>query len=204
MMMVYLIALIVGGALVGLSLLTGADSHLDGGAGLHASTGAEGSGPGGGDHPGPLDLLQGWLPLTSLRFWTFAAAFFGLTGTVLTMIGRWAAAPVAVAAVAVGTLTGVAVTVALRRLQRDGSDSSVGERDMVGATGRVIVPVAAGRTGKVRLHLKERTVDLLAETEEPVELAEGEAAMVVVVRGDGHVVVVRENRALAPAQPEVV
>lgn len=195
MLAAYLTALIVGGVLVAVSLVAGdhhdAGGHAangDGHAASHATHGGEVAGG------AALDALLGWVPLGSLRFWTFFAAFFGLTGTALDLLAHTAPVATAIAATAIGYGAGLALTRTIRSLQRTSSDSSLSPDDLVGATARVLVPLAAGRTGKVRLHLKDRTVDLLAETQETVELAAGERALVIAVPRDGRAVVARIDK----------
>lgn len=193
MLAVYLVTLIVGGVLVIVSIAAGADH------GEH-DTGADAHGHGDGHveagHPGGLDALLGWLPLGSLRFWTFFAAFFGLTGTAMTGLEIAGAVPIAVAAAAVGYGSGLLLTRTIRHLQRSSGDSSVAEEDLVGATARVLVPIASGRTGKVRVHVKGRSVDLLAETEEPAPVPAGEDVLVIAAPRAGHVVVARAGKLL--------
>ena len=185
MLMVYLIALIVGGVLLAVTLIFGADGEADSGGDADGQVEAE---------HGGLDAFMGWFPLTSLRFWTFFGAFFGLVGTVLA--GWQLAGPAATAglAVATGYASGVIMDRAMRYLRRTDSDSSVGERDLVGASAQVLVPIAAGKTGKVRVHLKGRTLDLLAETDDESELAGSQRVLVLAMRDDGHVVVTRAGQ----------
>jgi membrane protein implicated in regulation of membrane protease activity len=180
-MAIYLGSMLIGGVLVALSVLGGDHGHHDvGGDGADGHAGDHGS--------GVADTVLAWLPLGSFRFWTFFAAFFGLTGTALTMLGT--SSPVVVgAAVAVGYASGLMLTRALRRLQVT-TDSSLGEADLVGASAQVLLPVGGGRTGKVRLQIKGRTVDLLAETEEAA-MAAGERVLVIAAPAGGHVVVAR-------------
>jgi membrane protein implicated in regulation of membrane protease activity len=192
MLAAYLITLIVGGVLVVVSLVAG-----DGG-GDGAETGGDAGADGHGEvsHGGDaLDALMSWLPLSSLRFWTFFAAFFGLTGTALSVLS--VAGPIAtgIAAALVGYASGLALTRIVGGLQKSSSDSSLAAADLIGATAHVLLPVAAGRTGKVRLHLKGRTVDVLAETQEPAELVAGERALVIAAPRDGHVVIARVGQA---------
>jgi membrane protein implicated in regulation of membrane protease activity len=185
MMVAYLITLIVGGVLVAMSLLAGADHEGEGGMG----------GPDHGDaHGGFLDALQSWLPIASLRFWTFFAAFFGLTGTAMTVLGAAGKVPVAIASIAVGYASGIILTRAIRHLARGSSDSSLGEADLVGATALVLLPPAIGRPGKVRVHIKDRTVDFMAETQEAAEMAAGENVLVIATPSEGHVVVARLDK----------
>jgi membrane protein implicated in regulation of membrane protease activity len=186
MLVIYLITVIVGGVLVAVSIAAGADSH---------STDHGGdAGHGNGDHAGTADAILSWLPVASLRFWIFFAAFFGLTGSALTMLGAPGPIPTAIAAALVGYASGLLISRSIRALQRSSSDSSVGEADLIGATAQVLVPMAAGRTGKVRLELKARAVDLLAETDEPGEIAAGERVLVIAAPHGGHVVVARAGK----------
>lgn len=193
MLAAYLVCLIVGGVLVAVSLL-GGDHH--GGAGGHgAEVDAHAAGHAGeADHGGPLDALLSWLPLSSLRFWTFFAAFFGLTGTALAMATGAGPVATAIAAVAIGYGAAIALTRAIRALQGSASNSSLAASDLIGATAKVLVPLAAGRIGKVRLHIKDRTIDLLAETNETEELAAGESALVIAVPREGHAVIARVDK----------
>src|SRR5690242_10331405 len=146
MLVVYLITLIVGGGLLAVTLLAG--GHGD----AHGHVGGDGHGgvDAHGDQAGAADALLGWMPVTSLRFWTFFAAFFGLTGTLLTTWVETAFVPALAMSIAAGYLSGLAMDRAMRVLRRTDADSSVGERDLVGAAVEVLVPVASGKTGKVR------------------------------------------------------
>jgi len=201
MLVLYLITLIVGGVLLLLSIVAGGGDHAGdhvGDVGGHGGHGdgdshahGHGHGPGEAAHVGVAEALHSWLPFGSLRFWTFFAAFFGLTGTAMTTLGL--AGPIAIAALAgaVGYVSGLLLVRTIRQLHQHPSDSSLAAADLVGATAQVLVSIASGRTGKVRLHLKGRAVDLLAETEEPAELAAGERALVIAAPRAGHVVVAR-------------
>lgn len=194
MLAVYLVTLIVGGVLVVLSIAAGADHGGGHDAGLDAHAGDHGGGHVEAGHAGGFDALLGWLPLGSLRFWIFFAAFFGLTGTAMTALAIAGVMPIAAAAAAVGYGSGLLLTRTIRGLQRSSSDSSVAEADLVGAIARVLVPIAAGRTGKVRVHLKDRSFDLLAETEEADPVAAGEEVLVIAAPREGHVMVARAGK----------
>jgi membrane protein implicated in regulation of membrane protease activity len=186
MLMVYLVTLIAGGLLLAITLVLGGSADADTDAG-------EVDADGDADH-GALDVFLGWLPVTSLRFWTFFAAFFGGVGTVLT---AWdLAGPVAAGglAVAAGYLSGLLMDRSLRYLKQADSDSSVGGADVIGAGGLVLLPVASGGGGKVRVHLKGRTIDLLAHTDDDDQLAAGQHVMVLSMRDDGHVLVTRGDK----------
>jgi hypothetical protein len=189
MLVVYLITLIVGGALLTVTLVLGGDHHGH----VHVGGDGHGGADAHGDQAGAADAVLGWFPLTSLRFWTFFAAFFGLAGTLLTTWVGSGRGVTIVMSIGAGYLSGLMMDRAMRILRRSDSDSTVGAGDLVGAGVKVLVAVAAGKTGKVRAHLKGRTVDLLADTSDPAEIGTGQHAMVLSMRDDGHVVITRET-----------
>ena len=171
MLMVYLVALSFGCTIVLVSLLAGGD------------------GDGDGDDDGLIGA-DAWFPVRSLRFWTVYAAFMGLTGAFLTLLEVRPALLVAAVAVAVGWLAGAGLTALVRRLHR-AAGSLVGEEDLTGASARVVLPVGPGRTGKVRLQLKGRAVERLADTSELETLARDTEVLVHQVTKDGRVLIAR-------------
>jgi membrane protein implicated in regulation of membrane protease activity len=192
MLAVYLVSLLVGGVLIALSIAAGADHGGDHAGVAHGAD--HGAGHAEAGQAGGQGVLLGWLPLGSLRFWIFFAAFFGLTGAAMTGLALAGALPVAAAAAAVGYASGLLLTRTIRHLERSSGDSSVAEADLVGATARVLLPIAAGRTGKVRVHIKGRSVDLLADTEEDGTMAAGEDVLVIAAPHGGRVVVARAGK----------
>ena len=199
MMNLYLIALAVGGTLVMISLAFGGDGddidldldadvdvdmEMDADADLDADADADADAAG-------TDALDGWLPITSIRFWTFFLAFFGLTGTLIAGLGL-AQSPIATGLIAgaVGWASGAAMIAVYRRLKTDVVDSHVSDRDCLGASATVVVPVLPGQLGKVRLEIKGRTVELLARSEDEA-LGRREHVVVYEVETDGRVLVAR-------------
>lgn len=205
MLQMFLVALIVGAGLLLFSLLASGDGgkpEIDGHADLDADAHAD------HDSGGDAGALA-WLPLASLRFWTFFMAFFGATGTALTFIEPDLAAWARVAiAVAMGYVCGAAAVSVFRYMHQSQTTSNLAVDDYIGETAVVRVSVARGKTGKVRLDLKGRTLELLAETEEERPFAVKERAMIYAMTEQGHVVLTRTNdsrpeRALgAPAGSE--
>ncbi len=107
------------------------------------------------------DAEGGALAFLSLRFWVFFASFFGLTGVLLSALGLGPLAT-GIAATVLGLFAGSVVTRTVRRLKAREPDSSVGELDLVGERGAVLLPIGPGRIGKIRVALKGRDVELLA------------------------------------------
>ncbi len=97
---------------------------------------------------GLADLL--WLPLFSMRFWTFGAAAFGFTGTALTLGGLpwWV---VLLCAVLFGTGSGVAATAFFRALKKDAVTSTTTMRSFRGEEAEVLLPIEPGGRGKIKL-----------------------------------------------------
>lgn len=177
MIYLYLFALVLGGVLLGASLILG--GHGAPGEGDASADGA--AHPDAPDEAGVESLLVAFL---SLRFWTFFLAFFGLTGVVLDGLGLVASSLLAaVLSAAMGVATGAAAVWVMRRVRGDETNSAAIAKDYVGRTGRVLVGLGPGKVGKVRLEVRGASVDLLCvpidgQTVEPKE-------EVIVVEMDG-------------------
>ncbi len=184
MLAVFVTSLILGGGLLVLSLVTGGgDDH--------------GAGDGDGDfdshdHHGHEGLGLGQaLPITSLSFWTFFLAFFGLTGALLTVLGLVPSAIITTAlSAALGYGLGLTATRVIRKLRTQQIDSSVSPKDLFGALGTVLLPVVRGQPGKVRLQLKGRLADFIAVTDESAPLQAKARVVVQEVLSDGTLKVV--------------
>ena len=196
MFLAYVFSLVVGGVFLGVSSLLGA-SH--GGAGHDV-----GGGHDIGGHDGQVHLDDGhqaaqveasWVPFFSLQFWMFALAFFGLTGTVLEGFGLAGPLLTAVSAGVLGLGAGLSASYALHRLKHDKVESNVGPSDFIGRNATVLLPVAKGQQGKVRIQVKGQLVDLTATTDEDDALSAKDEVMIIEMRE--HVAVVeRRDRAL--------
>jgi membrane protein implicated in regulation of membrane protease activity len=193
MLTVYLVALAIGGTLLLASLLLGKGSgDVDAEVDAEVDTDVDAADA---DHDFDLAAVLAWLPISSLRFWTFFAAFFGLTGALLTtleLLGSKAA--VGATAGAVGWATGTAVVRVLRALRKRQTDSSIGAQDYIGCVATVMVAVAKDKTGKVRFEVKGRQLEMLAETEDDVTYDPRQTVIVYAVDDDGHVMVTRSDQ----------
>ncbi len=156
MIYVYIFALIVGGLLLGASLILGAHADHDASAdahGDHAVAAAEGD-------PQGIESLLLWM--LSARFWTFFAAFFGLTGVILDGFGLIESTLLsALLAIGMGLFAGIFASWLVRLMTVESSNSAVAIGDYIGKTGRLLVGFGPGATGKVRLEVKGSTIDLL-------------------------------------------
>ena len=132
--------------------------------------------------------------LCSLRFWSFALTFFGLTGLVLGDLGLLCSDEhVSLLAIAVGLAAGLLAILMIRRLANSETNSASDERDFVGKVGKVLVPISTDNLGKIRITLRSGAVDVLASTDESEPFTVGEAALIIHMN-DTTAVVVRPAR----------
>lgn len=171
----YLGAVAFGVTLLIASLvLGGKDAHVGG-------AGHDGGGDAHGDHG---DVGIGWLPVTSLRFWVFFFAFGGGAGFALTQLES-SELVAGGGALGIGWAAGALAVEVVHRLSRNSVSSGVDGAALAGATGIVMLPIGRGRPGKVRVKVKGRTEDFVANL---VDEAAGElptgAEVLIVAEGE--------------------
>jgi hypothetical protein len=182
----YVFALVLGAVLLGASFLLGADGDADLDVDADAEVELDGNADASQDSHGDLGGFFG--VLGSMRFWTFFAAFFGLTGVVLDGL-ELAGSGVALAlAVVIGFATGWAAVTLINRLSANDTGVAAGVDDYVGKSGEMLLAAGPGRLGKIRIELKGTTVDVLAESDEQT-IARGHQALIVEMRGSKAAVV---------------
>ena len=190
MLSIYIGGLLFGGVLLGASVV--------GGHGDHAGHGDAHAG-GHGDHDHGHDQNHWLLPLFSLRFWAFTAAFFGLTGLALTLAGGLGALLTPVLAGGVGVGCGYVSSRVLSALSRRPVGLVGGADAHVGREAKVLLPIGRGQRGKIRLQIGGTSTDMVAETEGDGQLLPGETALVVGMRGT--VALVEISPAALPGGP---
>lgn len=186
MLLTYVFCLIVGGAFVGLSVFGGLgdadveadmDADFDVDADMDADFDVDADMDVDADGDFDLDVDDGYdkdievavgrrfNPFTSFKFYTFALAFFGLTGVVFTLLNLWASTiGVFVLSLGTGLFAGLGVAYALHLVNQSEGSEGITDRDYVGASAEVVLPVRSGKRGKVKMHLKGRTIEMLAES----------------------------------------
>jgi hypothetical protein len=187
---VYVGSLLFGGLLIAASFF-GAGHDTD----VHVGdSGGHGSGDG-HDQSQASALLS----LFGLRFWSFGSAFFGLTGTILHLVGGAALAGTApVISAGVGAAAGLGASTAFRALTRATIGQVPGASALVGREGRLLLPVARAQRGKVRMGVPGGGhLDLLAESDDDDVLDAGIEVLIVEVRGN--VAIVARAPAASPA-----
>jgi membrane protein implicated in regulation of membrane protease activity len=190
---VYVGSLLFGGLLIGASFL-GAGHDAD----IHTGdAGDAGHGDGDGHEQ---SSASAWLALFGIRFWSFAAAFFGLTGLVLRAVGSSTVTALApLISAGIGVAAGLGASATFRTLARDTIGEVRGAAALVGREGRLLLPVDRAQRGKVRVPMPGGGhVDLVAESDDVAVLAAGSDVLIVEVRGN--VAVVEPTPATEPAR----
>ncbi len=185
MLSLYWIAFLVGGTFVALSLVGGGNGAGGHDVGGHDLAGDAGHGHDSGHGATYADsAVPGMADLLSLRFLFLFAAFFGLTGLALHYATGDSAAYTALVSTLVGLVVGLGGNVVLRRFANEHVSSEVTAADLVGRTGRVVVPMSGASRGQVRVVSKGSVVLLPARVVAGLETyAPGDE--VVIVRMDG-------------------
>jgi membrane protein implicated in regulation of membrane protease activity len=142
--------------------------------------GGKDTGHGGGGH-GHGDSAPGfgWAPFSSLRFWVFLFTFGGGAGLALDALGS-SQLEASIGAGIAGWLSGALAVTVVRKLSASSESSDVHGAELVGATGTLVLPVGTDKPGKVRIDVKGRQVDFVANLIEPgVELPTGSQVLIV-------------------------
>ncbi len=180
----YFFCLIVGGAFVAMSAFAGLDGvdfdqDFDQDLEITDQTNKQGN----ISEYRPRRRL--WLPLFSLKFWTFGNCFFGLTGILLSFFyTTLSPIKIAIISLLVGILCGTIMAWVLHILKNRPADSLVRSNDLVGLSGTVEIPFDQDSQGKIRLNIKNSLVEFIAFTEESREFTKGEKAFIVGVENN--------------------
>ncbi|MBA2321165.1 MAG: hypothetical protein H0V89_08415 [Deltaproteobacteria bacterium] len=190
---IYLAFFLFGGVLIAASLLGGGsehaldkdvgldkDFHLDKDIGLDKEIGLDKGLDKGLHAAGEAGANLPWLPFLSLRFWTFGAASFGLTGLLLSALPVPGLVALVVA-LAVGLGVGTAAAALFRAINRDEVSGSISLSRYAGEEGRVVVTIRPGSTGRIAIAGPSGRVEIPAVTHDGAVLAAGDRILVASV-----------------------
>lgn len=124
--------------------------------------GGKDTGHGDGGHAG-AGMAPGlaWAPFGSLRFWVFFFAFGGAAGLALTHM-HTNEVTTGIGAGVIGWIAGALAVTVVRTMSKNSVSSEVNAAELVGTTGTLTLPVGPGQPGKVRVDVKGRTEDFVA------------------------------------------
>ena len=178
MLPLYLFALIIGGGLLLFSLVHGAGGHA------HVADGAE------LDHDVGSGLEgDGWLEIQdflSVRTLLYLLAGFGASGTLIDLLTGASAGVTLSWALLTGIAAAAMASTIYAWVRRSDSGIVPTEADyLVGATGRVVLPIRPGYRGKIVAVQDGREVELLARLFGRDDLLLERGSQVVIVDIDG-------------------
>ena len=177
MLYVYVALAVVGLVLLGASI-AGAGHDV----GHDASLGHDDAST---EHSSPASALL------SVRVWTYLLAFGGVTGVLLRLVGHEGEPLTGLVSVAVGVVAAAMARLVIGRASRAGASGMTQSRELVGRTASVLVPFAAGKTGKIRVRVAGGDVDVLATADDGEALEPRDEVLIVELREGGTALVTR-------------
>ncbi len=113
-----------------------------------------------------------------MRFWTFALASFGLTGTLLTLIGLGEPLCGGLSA-GMGLGIGWVAAWIFHRLKKGIVSAQTTLRGLAGTEAQALLPISASTPGKIRLLVDGQEIDLLARTRDAAPIPQRARVLVV-------------------------
>jgi membrane protein implicated in regulation of membrane protease activity len=167
MWLLYVVAMILGGGVLFVQMLSGA-GHDVGGHDISLEGAHPDAGPG----------------LVSTRSATFGIAAFGLVGAPLQLLQI--VGPVTTFAIAFLSAVVAAATAgfAFARLGHPAASGSVSFGELVGREAKVLVACSRSQRGKIRVSLGGQVIDVLATTDDEGAIAPGTEVRILEVRDD--------------------
>lgn len=177
--MVYLVSLLVGGFFVLLSIF-GGDAEMDAEVDIDIDGDFDFDGEAGSD----IGAGGGLVDLLSVRALFLFAAFFGLTGKVLTWAGSDPTLT-AILATTMGLVVGLGGNYLIKRVGYAQVSSAVAAHELKGVTGKVLLPFSGTEKGKIKLIVKGNEVRLIAKSlDESSQESFNQGDEIVVVRNE--------------------
>jgi membrane protein implicated in regulation of membrane protease activity len=189
MLTLYLVCLLLGGLLIALSIFGGGDADVDvdvaADTDLDVETDVDAEGGGEG--------VTAAARFLSVRNLVFFVAFFGLTGTLLTLLQANQLGTL-LASLGLGAVAAYAVQRLMDYLRSSQSGALPGASALAGAEARVVVGLAGSRPGKVDVVAGDRTYQFVARMHEGAGVDHLEVGdTVVVVRIQDGIALVAEK-----------
>lgn len=122
-----------------------------------------------------------WLPILSMRFWTFGSAAFGFTGTVLSLGGIHLLTVLLLSTLFGGT-TGTAAAYFFRALKKDTVTSATTLTSFVGEEARVLLPIKGAVRGKIVLNGPTGRVEMMATSRDISDIPVGATVILAGIR----------------------
>lgn len=196
---IYWVSLLVGGFFVILSMLGGGDTDADADLDFDADADFDFDADADFDtdfdtaadfdheiHVGSHDMSPDFVDLFSIRALFLFAAFFGLTGVLLSLTGTGEPFT-AILAGLTGAIVGLGGNYIIKKVGYKHVSSNVTAIDLKGKTGQVILPFDGTDQGKITLVSKGQRLQLVARSFAEADESFQPGDEVVVVRVDGRI-----------------
>jgi len=179
----YLFSLVLGGVVLAFSIFAGgeADKDFDGDLDMDIDADADldvDVSPDGGldqnileDSKRQQTFRIKWLPILSMRFWTFGLATYGGLGMALTALDKNSTVVFGASAIT-GFMVGWIAAQLFRALKMSSSNSAIDTKQLHGSMGKVLLPISPGQTGKIRMIVDGQVIDFLAQSKDNVGIGE--------------------------------
>jgi hypothetical protein len=177
MLAIYMTAAGVGGALILLPILLGHHGSVPG----HGDAGHDHAADTGGH--GVLESTL-WLTVFSMRFWSYACAFFGFTGLLFTSLHLGASEEETLAiSGATGFACGLVASAIIARLRSEAIAPVPSETGYVGVEAEVLLEIQPKEPGRIRLSSRGSLIDLPAQSQRGETFPVGARVLVVEAAG---------------------
>jgi hypothetical protein len=191
MLYAYVFCLIVGGAFVLLSVMSGLgdadvdfdadmdadfdadfdadvdadmDMDMDADADMDMDADADAETGTGGSGDVEMFLKRKFNPFVSFKFWTFFLAYFGLTGVVFEFFGLMESTwGIFGLSLGLGLFAGLFSSYLMHAVNANAVSEGVQERDYRGSPAKVTLPLSKSERGKVRMMVKGKMIEMPAE-----------------------------------------
>lgn len=189
---IYLGSLLFGAILILSSIFMGdGDGHGDGGLDKDVDFHVD------GDHDGGADAF-GWLPILSLRFWTFFLGSFGLSGVMLSLLGT-SQTTTLIAAIIMGIVIAYPAALLFQKLKSNTVTTNTTSTAYKQEIAKTLLPMQPNGQGKIRLSYQGELIDLIATNSSEEEISPNSEVMIMEMK-DGVATVVPLQH--APRQTE--
>jgi hypothetical protein len=189
MLTVYLVCLLLGGLLIAVSIFGGGDSDVD----VDVTTDTDVDVEADVEAEGEVQGVGAVARFLSMRNIVFFLAFFGLTGTLLTLLQDNHVATL-FTAVGLGAVAAYAVQRLMDYLRASQSGALPVASALAGAEARVVVGLGGTRPGKVDVVAGDRTYQFVARMHEGAGIDHAEVGdTVIVVRIQDGIALVAEK-----------
>ncbi len=204
MLTLYLTLLIVGGFFVGMSSIMGGGDHeidhdLDGDGipdgdldhDVDHDVDHDGDGDSDHDHSMGINDISWYMPILSFKFWTFFATTTGMSGSILTFLGKKELLT-ALISFPFGFLAGYLISYTIKKLRSNKTNSSITMADYEGQVAKVVIPFEKGERGKISMNIKGELLEMIALSESDESFEKDQTCIILEVK-DNYCVVTPAN-----------